>query len=278
MTTQMTPRLDTIPDPPDRPMPPPSPAQRRSRPRPAHPRRAVPGSRPHPGPAALPGALSHSEPSGAAGSDRPVPTTDPTDPTVGGDMSTQARSGPRDHRPLARRVQGGRTLVADAYGDPQESTSERLVWHKVGPWKRVVATKAFHQHDFPPRTSTRSSRSSTIASRRARCPPSPSSTAASSSSGPWARCRRDATTRRRTSWPWNLVHDIVTGGKTAEQAREYYAKEFLDHRRGKPTPYMDELRIPRSPTRRTPTSDSPLGRGPRAGAAGGRPSGLTSRL
>src|SRR5690606_23126599 len=41
----------------------------------------------------------------------------------------------------------------------------------------------------------------------------------------------------------NLMHDIVTGVKTAEEARAYYGKEFLDFRRGKPTPYMETLRI-----------------------------------
>ena len=41
----------------------------------------------------------------------------------------------------------------------------------------------------------------------------------------------------------NLMHDIVTGEKSVREARDYYAKEFLDYRRKKPTPYMDELRF-----------------------------------
>ncbi|GIJ23616.1 hypothetical protein [Micromonospora lutea] len=39
----------------------------------------------------------------------------------------------------------------------------------------------------------------------------------------------------------NLMHDIVTGQRTADEARQYYAKEFLDYRRKKPTPYMERL-------------------------------------
>jgi hypothetical protein len=39
------------------------------------------------------------------------------------------------------------------------------------------------------------------------------------------------------------MHDIVTGQKEVQEARDYYAKEFIDYRRKKPTPYMDELRI-----------------------------------
>jgi len=40
----------------------------------------------------------------------------------------------------------------------------------------------------------------------------------------------------------NLVHEIVTGSKTVQEARDYYAKEFLDYRRKQPTPYMPGTR------------------------------------
>jgi hypothetical protein len=35
----------------------------------------------------------------------------------------------------------------------------------------------------------------------------------------------------------------VTGSKNAQQARDYYAQEFLDYRRKKPTPYMQGLKF-----------------------------------
>lgn len=38
-----------------------------------------------------------------------------------------------------------------------------------------------------------------------------------------------------------LLHDVVTGHRTVEAARDYYAKEFLDARRKQPTPYMEKL-------------------------------------
>ena len=40
------------------------------------------------------------------------------------------------------------------------------------------------------------------------------------------------------------VTSTLTGARTMEEARAYYAKEFLDYRRGLPTPYMEKLRIP----------------------------------
>jgi hypothetical protein len=70
----------------------------------------------------------------------------------------------------------------------------------------------------------------------------------------------------------NLTHDIVTGARTVEGAREYYAKEFLDYRRKKPTPYMQELRVPSSdgagdPDRRV-LSDEQLEEAKREGDSG----------
>jgi hypothetical protein len=41
----------------------------------------------------------------------------------------------------------------------------------------------------------------------------------------------------------NLMHDIVTGAKGVEDARAYYAEEFLNARRKQPTPYMEQLRF-----------------------------------
>jgi hypothetical protein len=54
----------------------------------------------------------------------------------------------------------------------------------------------------------------------------------------------------------NLMHDVVTGQKTPQEAREYYGKEFVDYRRKKPTPYMEELRVEPGPNTADP--DEPV--------------------
>ena len=41
----------------------------------------------------------------------------------------------------------------------------------------------------------------------------------------------------------NLMHDLVTGAKDVEEARAYYAEEFLNARCKQPTPYMEQLRF-----------------------------------
>jgi hypothetical protein len=132
-------------------------------------------------------------------------------------------------------------LVLDKHGEPDEVTPSQLVWYEVGPWKRIVASKVFYDHDFPAPhidcvesfidyrvplemyTPLAEFDGSVIVER----------TAGEVS----ARCHDE----EANNLALNLMHDIVTGAKTADEARDYYAKEFLDYRRKKPTPYMEGL-------------------------------------
>jgi hypothetical protein len=135
-------------------------------------------------------------------------------------------------------------LVIDKYGEPHEATDSFLTWHGVGPWKRMVASKAFYQHDFPaPHID------SVESVLDYRVPPElftplaqfDGSIVCERTAGEVsARCHDE----EANNLALNLMHDIVTGAKDVEQARAYYAKEFADYRRKQPTPYMDELRIP----------------------------------
>jgi hypothetical protein len=59
-------------------------------------------------------------------------------------------------------------LVIDEHGEPHEVTDSMLVWHHAGPRERIVATRMFFAHNFPARTSMRSSLLSTT-EYRSRC-------------------------------------------------------------------------------------------------------------
>jgi len=134
-------------------------------------------------------------------------------------------------------------IVIDTYGQPTEATPTQLVWHGAGEWKRIVATREFHQHDFP------APHIDCVETFLAyRVPPErltdlgrfDGSVMVDRTAGEIsARCHDE----RANCLALNLAHDIVTGGKTPEEARQYYATEFLDARRGLPTPYMDRLRF-----------------------------------
>lgn len=143
---------------------------------------------------------------------------------------------PEESREAAR-------LVLERYGEPQEACDSQLTWLKPGPWKRIVATKAFYQHNFPAphidsvesvldyqvpveKVSDLASFDGSVIVER---------TAGEVS----ARCHDE----EANFLALNLVHDIVTGARNVGDARDYYAKEFADYRRKKPTPYMEGLRF-----------------------------------
>src|SRR5699024_940605 len=140
----------------------------------------------------------------------------------------------RDWPEEAREAAG---LVIDRYGQPDEMTASQLVWHHPGPWKRIVASRVFWPHDFPaPHTD---SVESVIDYR---VPPGKftelaefdGSVVVERTAGEVsARCHDE----QANFLALNLMHDIVTGAKTVQEARDYYAREFADYRRRKPTPY-----------------------------------------
>jgi hypothetical protein len=134
-------------------------------------------------------------------------------------------------------------LVIDQYGEPDEATASQLLWHRRGEWKRILASKTFWQHAFP--APHQDSIESVIDYR---VPPDKfydlaefdGSVIAERTAGELsARCH-DLEANRLAL---NLAHDIVTGAKSVSEARNYYAKEFADYRRKRPTPYMAALRF-----------------------------------
>lgn len=149
------------------------------------------------------------------------------------------------------------TLVLEEHGRPHEATETHLIWYRVGPWKRLVATCTFSHHAFP--TPHTDSVESVIDYRV----PTDKISALAEFDGSVvvertvgevsARCHDE----QANMLALNLMHDIVTGAKSVDEARAYYAKEFLDFRRKQPTPYMDALRF-KPGGKDTPDPDEPV--------------------
>ena len=134
-------------------------------------------------------------------------------------------------------------LVIDAYGEPDEACESTMTWHKAGLWKRIIAYKDFDAHDFPAphidcvesfidykvpenKVSDLNVFDGSVVVNRTRGEIS-------------ARCH-DV---QANSLALNLAHDVMNGKKTAQEARAYYAHEFLGYRKKEPTPYMDKLQF-----------------------------------
>jgi hypothetical protein len=134
--------------------------------------------------------------------------------------------------------------VIDKYGEPDEATESLLIWNQRGQWKRIVASKEFYRHDFPmPHTD------SIQCFIDYRVPVSSftpigefdGSVIVEHTAGEVsARCNDE----EANYLALNLMHDIVMGARSSQEARNYYADEVLRYRRRKPTPYMEDLRFP----------------------------------
>lgn len=132
-------------------------------------------------------------------------------------------------------------LVIDQYGEPDEASESQLTWHKRAPWKRIVASKVYYQHNFP--TKHIDSVESVIDYR---VPVDKFSDLAAfdgsviverTAGEVSARCHDE----QANMLALNLMHDIVTEAKSVEEARSYYAEAFLKYRRKEATPYMETL-------------------------------------
>ena len=134
--------------------------------------------------------------------------------------------------------------VISQFGDADEVSATELTWLHAAQWKRVVATEWYENHNFPvPHVDC------IEAVIDYAVPPEKMSELAHfdgsirvdrTAGEVSVRCRSIASDTLKL----NLVHDIVTGKRTAQEARDYSVKEVLDATRGQPTPYREQLLVP----------------------------------
>jgi hypothetical protein len=134
-------------------------------------------------------------------------------------------------------------LVIDKYGPPDETAPSVLIWNAPGPWKRVMAYRDVDEHSFP------APHKDSVESYLQHSVPPERATALIQFDGSVVvnRTRGELSARchdeEANLLALNLANDIVEGTKSVEDARNYYAKEFVGYRKKEPTPYMDGLRF-----------------------------------
>ncbi|MBA3772748.1 MAG: DUF4142 domain-containing protein [Ramlibacter sp.] len=129
------------------------------------------------------------------------------------------------------------------YGPPHESTSERLVWHNVGAFKRVAVLKLETPHDFPmphvdfmEHTIAYDVPQDKVGDLIAF---DASSTINRTVGELSARCDLEG----HNILTLNLDHDIVTGKKTVAQARQAFGENVQQDIAGKNPPYIEALQF-----------------------------------
>ncbi len=169
----------------------------------------------------------------------------------------------------ARPRLGANEMMAK-YGMPQEATSERLIWHNAGPFKRIMVLKMEAPHDFPlphmdylEHTITYNVPQDKVGDLIAF---DASSTINRTVGELSARCDLEG----HNVLTLNLDHDIVTGKKTVEEAREAFGKIVEQDVKGEHPPYVEKLQFEPAETADAAFTDKPVisGSPVRAGAKG----------
>ena len=129
------------------------------------------------------------------------------------------------------------------YGQPHEATPTMLVWHNVGPWKHTILSRDEIPHDFP-----KSHTDLLEQSIDYRVPVDKfdelagydGSVIVERTKGELsARCDKE----EMNFLALNLAHDIVTGRRTVEDARRFYAETAMAFMRGEKPAYTQRLQF-----------------------------------
>lgn len=129
------------------------------------------------------------------------------------------------------------------YGPPHEATAGMLLWHGNGPWKHTILYRDEVSHEFPMKHTdlleqfvdyrVPSDKFDELAAYDG-------SVIVERTKGEMsARCDKE----EMNYLALNLANDIVTGKRTVEDAREFYAKTAMAFKQGKKDSYTQGLQF-----------------------------------
>ena len=129
------------------------------------------------------------------------------------------------------------------YGPPNEVTPSRLLWYKNGPWKRTIAFRDEVPHDFPePHTDVLEQFIDyhVPADKVGLVAQLEGSIVIDRTKGEVSvHCDNEGA----NTLSLNMMHEIVTGKRTPEEARAFIAKEIVEYVLGRPAPYAEDFQF-----------------------------------
>lgn len=143
------------------------------------------------------------------------------------------------------------------YGPPNEATPTQLIWYKNGPWKRTIAFRDEVPHDFPePHTDVLQQfiDYQVPAAKMGELAQLEGSLVIDRTKGEVSvHCDNEGA----NILSLNMMHEIVTGKRTPQEAREFIAKEIVEYLMDRSAPYAEnfQFELPVGPQWFT---DSPL--------------------
>ncbi|NEU32426.1 hypothetical protein GN156_16895 [bacterium LRH843] len=131
----------------------------------------------------------------------------------------------------------------NSYGSPNEATPSRLIWYNNGPWKRTIAFRDEVPHDFPePHTDVLEQFIDyhVPADRVGLVAQLEGSIVIDRTKGEVSvHCDNEGA----NTLSLNMMHEIVTGKRTPEEARAFIAKEIVEYVLGRPAPYAENFQF-----------------------------------
>ncbi len=145
------------------------------------------------------------------------------------------------------------------YGQPQEVTSQRLVWHNNGPWLETELVNEEIEHNFPMPHKDMLKQTVSLkvpADKLNELGQFDGSVIVDRTSGEIAaRCDKEP----MNLLALNLANDIITGKKSVDEARDFYAKTAMAFMKGQKDAYTQELQFqPMRAAAAAPDEPSPI--------------------
>ena len=139
--------------------------------------------------------------------------------------------------------QRGARQMLEQYGPPNEATPTKLFWYNAGPWKRIIVTSDVVTHNFPAPHSdfltqvvdyqVPPEKFEEIARFDGSCLLDRTAGEAG------ARCDSEAA----NTLTLNLMHDIVSGKTTVDEARKSFGEMMIAYTLGRSAPYAEGLQF-----------------------------------
>ena len=135
------------------------------------------------------------------------------------------------------------------YGPPNEATPTQLIWYENGPWKRTIAFRDEVPHDFPePHTDVLQQfiDYQVPAEKMGELAQLEGSLVIDRTKGEVSvHCDNEGA----NILSLNMMHEIVTGKRTPQEAREFIAKEIVEYLMDRPAPYAEnfQFELPKGP-------------------------------
>jgi len=144
------------------------------------------------------------------------------------------------------------------YGLPNEATPSLLIWHDTGPWKRTIITSDETAHDFPTPHTDYISQTINYDVPLEKLPEvlafDGSIIVYRTAGQVTASCDNEAANLLTV----NLLHDIVTGRKTADEARHEFGEQTAAWMLNRDAPYTEAVRFAQPSESETGYRDEPV--------------------